>query len=110
MAKTKDEWLEWYKKRTGIDDLELVQNEFISFHPEHGFIVYALDFENGILLSHHTCGDGKFWAKVYKNIMDMFNLKKLIGYTQRNPHAWIRKYGGHIKGYELECDFNELKV
>lgn len=109
-SKTKEEWLNWYKERSGIEDLGIVQGEIISFHPEHGFIVYALDTENAILLSHHTCGDGKYWAKVYKTIMKMFGLKKLIGYTQRNPNAWIRKYGGHIKGYELEVDLDEFKI
>ena len=109
-AKTKDEWLNWYLERTGDEELELFPNEIIDFHPEHGFIVYQVDTDKGVLYSHHTCGDGKYWVRIYKSIMELYGLKKLIGYTERNPEAWIRKYGGHIKGYDLEVNIDELKV
>ncbi len=26
-----------------------------------------------------------------------------------NPKAWIRKYGGHIRGYYMEAELKELK-
>ena len=107
-ARSKAEWLEYYREKTG-SEVELNPDELVLFHPEHGFIVYAVDKEQGILHSHYTCGDGKYWQKVYYEIMKTNGLTKLLGYTERNPQAWIRKYGGKIKGYYMEVDISELQ-
>ena len=104
---SKTEWLEWYEQRTGCNDLELQPDEQIFFHPEHGFITfYAHD---GILELHHMCGDGKQWTKILTRIMRDNSLTKLRAYTERNPDAWIRKYGGHVRGWYMEADINEIK-
>ncbi len=108
--RTLNEWFKWYKQRTGDKELEIYPNEIVDYHPEHGFIIYAIDKDAGILASHYTCGDGKYWARVYVDIMKLYGLQKFEGYTERNPEAWIRKYGGHIKGYYMEADINEIKV
>lgn len=106
-AKTETEWLEYYEKRTGCKDLELLPNEHVFFHPEHGFITFfAYD---DILELHNMCGNGKEWQKIVIEIMKEYGLKKLRAYTQRNPKAWIRKYGGHIRGYYMEVDIDEFK-
>ena len=108
-AKSKEEWLEWYKAHGGTEDLELRPDELIHFHPEHGFITYR-HYED-ILELHHMCGDGKYWQKFIRNmLMGMYGLKKIRAFTKRNPKAWIRKYGGHIQGYYMECDIDELKL
>ena len=106
-AKSKADWLKYYGQRTGCKDLELKPDEQIFFHPEYGFIVfYAHD---GILELHHMCGDGKKWQKILTQIMKDNGLTKLRAYTERNPEAWIRKYGGHILGCYMEVDLNEFK-
>ena len=104
---SKTEWLEWYEHRTGCNDLELQPDEQIFFHPEYGFITfYAYD---GVLELHHMCGNGKQWFKILKQIMRDNGLTKLRAYTERNPQAWIRKYGGHVRGWYMEADINEIK-
>lgn len=103
----KQQWLNWYEKRTGCNDLELAPDEQVFFHPEHGFITYF--FHDDILELHHMCGDGKTWQKIIRNIMKFYNLRKIRAFTRRNPNAWIRKYGGHIRGWYMEADINELK-
>lgn len=106
-TKTKTEWLDYYAERTGCKDLELLPNEHVFFHPKHGFITFfAYD---DILELHHMCGNGKEWQKIVIEIMKEYGLKKLRAYTQRNPKAWIRKYGGHIRGYYMEVDIDEFK-
>ena len=107
MTKTPNEWLDWYKERTGCEDLKLHPDELIMFHKEHGFITYLVHDDYFEL--HHMCGDGKFWVKVIKRIAGFERVKKLRAFTRRNPKAWMRKYGGHITGYEMEADINELK-
>ena len=107
-AKTKEEWLEWYKERGGGEDLELAPDEIVYFHPEHGFITYFR--HDDILELHHMVGDGKYWQKfIVDVIMKFYKLKKIRAFTRRNPEAWIRKYGGHIRGYYMEADIDELK-
>lgn len=107
-AKTKEEWLEWYAECTGCRDLKLHPDEMILFHQEHGFIAYFIN--NGVFELHHMCGDGKFWADVIKKIARLERVTTLRAFTRRNPQAWIRKYGGRITGYEMECEISEIKV
>ena len=104
---TKTEWLNYYREKTGCDDLKLADDEIIFFHPEHGFITFFT--HDDILELHHMCGNGKAWQKLLTKIMNDYSLKKLRAFTRRNPKAWIRKYGGHIRGYYMECDLKEMK-
>ena len=108
-SRTKEEWQDWYRARTGIDDLELLPDELVLFHPEHGFMTFFLDDEKTLYV-HHMCGDGKYWVGILRAIMKARGLKTIRAYTRRNPQAWMRKYGGRIIGYEMECDIDELKV
>ena len=108
MTKTPNEWLKWYQERTGCEDLMLNPDELIMFHPEHGFIAYWVNDDKFEL--HHLCGDGKFWAGVIKKIAGFENVHTLRAFTRRNPKAWMRKYGGHITGYEMEAKIDEIKV
>ena len=108
MTKTLNEWLKWYQERTDCEDLMLKPDELIMFHPEHGFIAYWVGDDKFEL--HHSCGDGKFWAGVIKKIAGFENVHTLRAFTRRNPKAWMRKYGGHITGYEMEAEIDEIKV
>ena len=104
-----NEWLEWYEQHGGSQDLQLHPDEVIHFHPEHGLITYLIGED--ILELHHMVGDGKYWAKFLKEVVMPFNhLSKLNAFTRRNPKAWARKYGGHIRGYYMEADIDEIQV
>ena len=105
---TQNEWLDWYEQHGGSRNLELDTREQVLFTPEHGFISVLV--HDDILELHHMVGDGKYWAKVLKRIMKVLNLKKLRAFTRRNPKAWQRKYGGHIRGYYMEADYDEIKI
>ena len=107
-SRTPDEWLDWYVSHGGSKDLELDPNETVYFHEEHGLVSWLI--HDDILEVHHMLGDGKYWARVLKDVMKYCGLKKLRAYTSRNPKAWERKYGGHIRGYYMECDIDEIKV
>ena len=106
--KTQSEWLDWYTKRTGTKNLELEEYESVLFHPDYGFLAFFT--HDDVFEIHHMAGDGKFWQKVIMKIMELENLTKIRAFTRRNPKAWIRKYGGHIRGYYMEADINELKI
>ena len=106
-AKTPAEWLEWYEKHGGHKDLELDEREMVCFRPENGFITFLL--HDDILELHHMCGDGKFWQNEIVNIMRRKGLTKLRAFTRRKPKAWARKYGGHIRGWYMEADLEELE-
>ena len=109
--KNQHEWIAWYVEHGGSSDLKLHPAESILFHPEHGFLTYLIDKEESILEIHHMCGDGKFWQKVLiETVMKEHNLKTIRAFTRRNPKAWIRKYGGHIRGYYMEADIDEIKI
>lgn len=104
----KDDWLNWYVQHGGQSDLHLYDDETVLFHPEHGFVSFF--FHHDILEIHHLAGNGKYWQNIILNIMKLHNLKHVRFFTKRNPHAWIRKYGGHIRGYYMECDLHEAKI
>ena len=107
-ARTKAEWLDWYAAHGGSKDLELHPDEIVYFHPEHGLLSYLR--HDDILEIHHMFGDGKYWAGVAKGLMKYYKLKTLRAFTRRNPEAWQRKYGGHVRGWYMECDIDEIKV
>ena len=107
--RTQSEWLEWYKTKTGCEDLELADDETIFFHPEHGFMICFT--HDNILEVHHMAGDGKYWTGFIRDVIAKHcEIDKVRMYTQRNPEAWKRKYGGRIIGYEMEADIDEIKV
>lgn len=107
MGKTKAEWLKWYSEHGGSEDLELHPDEAVYFHEEHGLVTWLK--HDDVLEVHHMVGDGKYWAGVLKSVMRFYGLKTLRAFTKRNPKAWARKYGGHIRGYYMECDIDEIK-
>ena len=115
-ARTKDEWLEWYKGRMKENGFEFRPGEQILFHPEHGFVSFTRN-DDAIEVGN-MCGDGKYWFTVLKTIMREEKLTKICAYTVRNPRAWERKYGkvgrpkdtAHVKGYYMEVEIDELKV
>lgn len=106
--KTRNEWLNWYEAHGGNRDLKLAPDELILYHPEHGFITFFM--HDDILELHHMVGDGKYWQEVLITVMKREGLKTIRAFTRRNPKAWIRKYGGHIRGYYMEADIDEIKV
>ena len=107
--RTQSEWLEWYKAKTGCEDLELADDETVFFHPEHGFISCLT--HDDILELHHMAGDGKYWQGFIKDVIATnCNVTKIRAFTRRNPEAWKRKYGGHIRGYYMEANIDELKI
>ena len=106
---TINDWLQWYKQHGGTDELELEDYETVHYDPEHGFIAYFI--HDDILELHHMAGDGKYWQAFIRNmLMGLYGVKKVRAFTRRNPEAWIRKYGGHIRGYYMECDIDEFKI
>ena len=104
---TRQEWLNYYAEKTGCKDLELADDEIVFFHHKHGFITFFT--HDDILELHHMCGNGKAWQKVLVHIMKENGLTKLRAFTRRNPKAWMKKYGGHVRGYYMECDLEELE-
>ena len=106
--KNQNGWLDWYVQHGGQKDLNLRDDETVLFHEEHGFIsFFVLD---DVLHIHHMVGNGKYWVNIIKQIMKMLHLTKIRWCTKRNPNAWIRKYGGHVLGYYMECDFDDIKI
>ena len=106
-GKTPAEWLDWYEAHGGSRDLDLDEREIILHSPEHGFISFLV--HDDILELHHLCGDGKMWQKVLVNIMKTRGFRKLRAFTRRDPRAWMRKYGCHIRGWYMEADLDELE-
>lgn len=102
-----NDWLDWYVKHGGQSDLNLRDDETVLFHEEHGFISFF--FDDDYIEIHHMVGDGSYWVNIIKQILNMAGLNRVRWYTQRNPDAFIRKFGGHIRGYYMECDLHEAK-
>ena len=67
-ARSKEEWQEWYRERTGIEDLDLLSDELVLFHLEYGFVAFFLDDEETLYM-HHMCGDGQYWFKILREVM-----------------------------------------
>ena len=105
--RTKTEWLDYYAAKTGTTDLNLHPDELVFYHPEHGFVTY-LTYDDTLEI-HHMCGDGKYWVKFLKAVSKFEGVKKFRMYTERNPKAWMRRYGGEVKGYYMEAEIEEIK-
>ena len=103
-----NDWLDWYVKHGGQSDLHLRDDETVLFHEEHGFFSFFV--HDDILDIHHMAGDGAYWVNIIKQILNMAGLHRVRWFTQRNPYAFIRKFGGHIKGYYMECELDESKI
>lgn len=107
-ARTPAEWRRWYVEHGGCEDLELDEREIVLFQPEHGFATFLT--HDDILELHHLCGDGEYWRGVLGRVMKAHGLKRLRAFTRRSPQAWMRKYGGHIRGWYMEASIDEMGV
>ena len=103
MAKSRDilEWIEFYEKKTK-EKFHLEEGEQIRWDPEKGFMTYGLSKYEDALAIGKMCGDGKFWEAIANEMCKQLGFKKAIYFTKRNPHAFIRRYGGKIYGFYLE--------
>lgn len=106
---TPAEWMEWYEAHGGTKDLKLDPSETIVYHPEHGFVTFMLDFEEKSIEGHHIVGDGRFWWEYLCKLARELGFTRGRFFTRRNPKAWMRKYGGHIRGYYMEVDWGDVK-
>ena len=107
-VKTPEEWIGEYERRTG-GKFKLRDDELILFEPERGFVTFFMNYEDKCIEGHYIVGDGRFWFNEMKKIMRAVGFDKARFFTRRNPKAWIRKYGGHIRGYYMEVGLDEAK-
>lgn len=108
-ARTKQDWVDYYEKKTG-GRFVMAPDEMVLFHPRHGFLTFFLNQEDECIEVHHAVGDGKFWQAQAIRMLHVLGMKRVRFFTRRNPEAWIRRYGGHIRGYYMEVGLDETKV
>ena len=108
-ARTPAEWIKEYETRTG-GKFKPAHDELILYNSEHGIATFFIDESERCIEIHYTVGDGKFWVGEIKKIMRALGYDKARFFTRRNPKAWIRKYGGHIRGYYMEVNLDESKI
>ena len=108
-SRTPEEWIREYETRTG-GKFEPDSNEFILFNPEHGALTFFINEREECLECHYIVGDGAFWTSEVKKILRALGYNKARFFTRRNPKAWMRKYGGHIRGYYMEVSMDECKI
>ena len=103
-----EEWIERYEEGSR-SRFRLSHGEQIVFEEDKGFFSYVVCEEREALEIPKMVGDGRYWAKVIKEMVKKMGLKKALFFTKRNPAAWIRRYGGKIYGYFLEVTLEEAK-
>ena len=108
-TRTPTEWIDEYERRTG-GKFQPDPAEFILFSPQHGIATFFRDEREKCLECHYMVGDGKFWSGEIKKIVWALGYDKAHFFTRRNPKAWIRKYGGHIRGWYMEVSVDESKI
>ena len=108
-ARTKQDWVDYYEKKTG-GRFVMAPDEMVLFHPRHGFLTFFLNQEDECIEVHHAVGDGKFWQAQAIRMLHVLGMERVRFFTRRNPEAWIRRYGGHIRGYYMEVELDEIKV
>lgn len=106
--RTKQEWVDWYERKTG-GRFVLAPDELVVFHPEHGFLTLFVNPEEQCLECHHIAGDGRFWQKQIIRMLSRTGMTRARFFTRRNPEAWMRKYGGHVRGWYMEVGLDETK-
>lgn len=102
-------WGKTYEERTG-GKFEPREDEVVLCHPEHGALTFWLDDAEKCLEVHYCVGDGKFWQKQIVEILRALGFSSARFFTRRNPRAWMRRYGGHIRGWYMEVGLDETKV
>jgi hypothetical protein len=110
-ARTKEEWIEIYNKKTGKKYVP-IKHEMVAFHPEHGILSFIDQAytEPGVFEVYVMAGDGPYWMRLIKEVMTKTGATKIRYVTRRNPKTWTRKYGAHICAYVMEADIDEIKV
>lgn|GEM_PF-5351538 len=106
--RTKQEWVDYYERKTG-GRFVLGFDEFVLFHPRRGFLTFFVNREDECIEVHHAVGDGKYWQSQAIRMLRVLGMKKVRFFTRRNPEAWMRRYGGHIRGYYMEVGIDETK-
>ena len=105
---TFDEWVNVYEKRTG-GKFEPREDEVMFWHPERGILTVLADSAEKCLEVHYCVGDGKFWQKQIVAILRALGFNRARFFTRRNPEAWMRRYGGHLRGWYMEVSLDEAK-
>lgn len=108
-ARTKQEWVDYYERKTG-GRFVIGYDEFVLFHPRHGFMTFFVNREDQCIEVHHAVGDGKYWQEQAIRGLKALGMQSVRFFTRRNPEAWIRRYGGHIRGYYMEVRLDEARV
>jgi hypothetical protein len=108
--KTIEEWIAVYEKKLGMKYVPN-EHELWSYHPDHGFLSFIdpAYSEPGVFEIHLVVGNGKYWAKLIKEVMRATGCTKATSVTRRSPHTWARRYGAKIRAYVMEVDINDLK-
>jgi len=105
--KTLDEWVEFYKKKTG-DDVDIPSGFSVYYLPNRGFCLYAIDIYNDCVVIYHCCGDGKFWRDLGHIMAIQHGLGKVKTLVTRNPIAYMRSMGFKILKNEIINDKHTL--
>ena len=108
MKKSLEEWIEYYEEKSD-SRFRMSPGEKIVFDEEKGFFTFFVVPEREAVEIPKMVGEGKYWAKEIRKMVEALGLKKALFFTKRNPATWIRTYGGRIYGYYMEITLEEAK-
>jgi hypothetical protein len=108
-ARTPEEWSELYEGKSR-SKIEYSRGEEVLYQPDKGFFSFVLNPDDKCLECCKIVGDGKYWQAQIIAILKHLGWSRVRFFTKRNPEAWIRRYGGHIRGYYMEVDWDDVKI
>lgn len=95
-AKTLEDWCKLYTEKTG-DEVDIPEGFQIYYLPHRGFSLMKADFEGGILMVYHLCGDIKFWYDVAELLCQQNpQLRCISTICTRNIDAYCRLWHWEI--------------
>ena len=92
-AKTMDDWIKLYEKKTGVK-FEPDSRATLKFDPEKGFAEFGV-FGNMVVIGQLS-GDAKYWKKLAENLAQQLGLNHLGTWCIRNVEAYIKLFNVEV--------------
>ncbi len=113
--KSLEAWIEVFKRRAGDDEpFALKDNEYLYYHPEHGFFTWFVCERPGRISIPKMCGNGRVLRRmIYEFVKASAHLgvREVLCCSRRPPEVYMKRVlGGRLDRVEFTKNLNTGRV